>query len=117
VFLGHKKARFDGHFSGELGVENRIRRPYVRLPSARRASQVVRVPISYEPLMAERTSPFQFLQQVRAEATKIVWPSRRETGISTVMVLAMAVLASIFFLLVDQVISMGVTTLLGLGGG
>jgi preprotein translocase subunit SecE len=78
---------------------------------------LVRVPISYEPLMAERTSPFQFLQQVRAEAAKIVWPSRRETGISTVMVLALAVLAAIFFLVADQVISLGVTTLLGLGSG
>ncbi len=67
--------------------------------------------------MAERTSPFQFLQQVRAEAAKIVWPSRRETGISTVMVLAMAVLAAVFFLVVDEVISLGVTTLLGVGGG
>jgi len=67
--------------------------------------------------MAERTSPFQFLQQVRAEATKIVWPSRRETGISTAMVLAMAVLAAIFFLVVDELLSLGVTTVLGLGGG
>ena len=66
--------------------------------------------------MAERTSPFQFLQQVRAEAAKIVWPSRRETGVSTAMVMAMAVLMAIFFLLVDQVISFVITSLLGLGG-
>jgi preprotein translocase subunit SecE len=66
--------------------------------------------------MAERTNPIQFLQQVRAEATKIVWPSRRETAISTAMVIAMAFLAAIFFLVADQLISFGVTTLLGLGG-
>ena len=66
--------------------------------------------------MAERTSPFQFLQQVRAEAAKIVWPTRRETGISTVMVLIMAVLAAIFFFITDQAISFGVQTLLGFGG-
>jgi preprotein translocase subunit SecE len=66
-------------------------------------------------LMAERTNPFTFLQQVRAETAKVVWPSRRETMISTVMVLAMAILASIFFLLVDWLLSFGVTTLLGLG--
>ena len=66
--------------------------------------------------MAEKTNPFQFLQQVRAEAAKIVWPSRRETGVSTVMVLVMAFAASIFFLLADQVISRGVALLLGIGG-
>ena len=66
--------------------------------------------------MAERTNPFQFLQQVRAEAAKIVWPSRRETGISTVMVVIMAFMAAIFFLLADQIISFSVTSLLGLGG-
>ena len=66
--------------------------------------------------MAEKTNPFQFLQQVRAEAAKIVWPSRRETGVSTVMVLIMAFTASIFFLLADQVISRGVALLLGIGG-
>ncbi len=66
--------------------------------------------------MAERTNPFQFLQQVRAEAAKIVWPSRRETGISTIMVLIMAFFAAIFFLLADQVISRVVAFLLGVGG-
>jgi len=66
--------------------------------------------------MAERTNPITFLQQVRAEASKVVWPTRRETMISTVMVLIMAVLASIFFLLADTLISFGVQFLLGLGG-
>ncbi|HMN85754.1 MAG TPA: preprotein translocase subunit SecE [Bauldia sp.] len=65
--------------------------------------------------MAERTNPFTFLQQVRAEAAKVVWPSRRETAISTVMVLVMAVLASIFFLVADQILSFGVSYLLGIG--
>jgi len=66
--------------------------------------------------MAERFNPFAFLQQVRAEAAKIVWPSRRETAISTVMVVVMAVFASIFFLLADQVMSRGVSLLLGVPG-
>ncbi len=65
--------------------------------------------------MAERTNPFIFLQQVRAEASKIVWPSRRETTISTVMVVVMAFVAAILFLVADQVISFGVKWLLGLG--
>ena len=76
---------------------------------------MVRVPIAYEHSMAERTNPFTFLQQVRAEAAKVVWPSRRETAISTVMVLVMVVLASLFFLLADQVLSFGVSYLLGTG--
>lgn len=65
--------------------------------------------------MADRTNPFTFLQQVRAETAKVVWPTRRETMISTVMVLVMAVLASLFFLLADTLISFVVTFLLGLG--
>ncbi len=67
--------------------------------------------------MAEKTNPFTFLQQVRAEASKIVWPSRRETGVSTVMVIIMAFLAAIMFLVADQVISMGIKLVLGLGTG
>ena len=67
--------------------------------------------------MAERFNPFTFLQQVRAEAAKIVWPSQRETMISTVMVVVMAFLAAIMFLIADQVISLGVKWLLGLGSG
>jgi preprotein translocase subunit SecE len=65
--------------------------------------------------MAERTNPFQFLQQVRAEASKVVWASRRETAISTVMVIGFAFVAAVFFLIADQIISWGVTFLLGLG--
>jgi preprotein translocase subunit SecE len=66
--------------------------------------------------MAERTNPFTFLQQVRAEVAKVVWPSRRETAITTLMVTVFAILASIFFLVVDQVLGWGVSLLLGLGG-
>ncbi len=65
--------------------------------------------------MAERINPLTFLQQVRAEAAKIVWPSRRETAISTVMVLIMAILASLFFLVADQVLSYGVSFILNVG--
>jgi preprotein translocase subunit SecE len=65
--------------------------------------------------MAERFNPFTFLQQVRAEAAKIVWPSRRETAISTAMVIVMAILAAIFFLVADQVMARGVAFLLGVG--
>ena len=65
--------------------------------------------------MAERTNPFTFLQQVRAEVAKVVWPTRRETVISTIMVFAFAALAAVFFLIVDQLLGLGVGFLLGLG--
>ena len=71
--------------------------------------------MSYERFMAERPNPFTFLQQVRAEAVKVVWPSRRETGISTAMVIVMAFVAAIFFLVADQLMSWLVSFVLGLG--
>ena len=57
-------------------------------------------------------NPVKFLQEVRQEVSKVTWPTRNETLISTVMVLAMVALASIFFLLADQIISWGVQFLL-----
>ena len=62
-----------------------------------------------------RTSPFKFLQEVRAETNKVTWPSRKETTITTAMVFVMVAVASIFFLVADQVIRIGVTFLLGIG--
>ena len=58
------------------------------------------------------TSPFEFLQQVRAEGTKVTWPSRRETLITTAMVFLFAILAALFFLLSDWMIRFTMTTLL-----
>ncbi|PST21246.1 preprotein translocase subunit SecE [Rhizobium sp. JAB6] len=54
--------------------------------------------------MASKTNPIAFLRQVRSETSKITWPSRRETMISTVMVLVMVVFASLFFFAADQLI-------------
>jgi len=62
-----------------------------------------------------KTNPFEFLQQVRAEGSKVTWPTRKETMITTAMVFVMAVLASVFFLLSDMVIRWGVSLILGLG--
>ena len=62
-----------------------------------------------------RTSPFKFLQEVRAETNKVTWPSRRETLITTAMVFVMAAVMSIFFLVADQIIRLLVTTVLGIG--
>lgn len=63
-----------------------------------------------------KINPAQFVRQVRQEVSKVTWPSRRETGITTVMVFVMMFLAAIFFLLVDQVFSWGVKFILGTGG-
>ncbi len=62
-----------------------------------------------------RTNPFEFLQQVRTEVAKVTWPTRRETFITTIMVLIMSVLAALFFLGVDWVLSMLVQVILGMG--
>ena len=59
-----------------------------------------------------KTNPLEFLQEVRQETRKITWPSRKETMITTVMVLLMVVLASIFFLIVDAVLKWGVEKVL-----
>ena len=65
--------------------------------------------------MMAKVSPFKFLQEVRQEASKITWPSWRETVITTIMVFVMAALAGVFFLLVDQVIRVVVAFVLGIG--
>lgn len=57
----------------------------------------------------------QFVREVRQEASKVTWPSRKETMISTIMVLIMVFLAAIFFFLVDQVLAFGVEQILGFG--
>lgn len=57
-----------------------------------------------EHLMASKSNPFTFLQEVRAETAKVTWPSRRETMISTIMVLVMVVFASVFFFTADFLI-------------
>jgi len=62
-----------------------------------------------------KTSPFEFIQQVRSEVAKVTWPTRKETIITTGMVLVMVVLAALFFLAVDQILSTVVGFVLGLG--
>ena len=62
----------------------------------------------------KRTSPIKFFQEVRAEARKITWTSRRETWITSVMVLIMVVMAAIFFFVTDWLLSMGVSGVLRL---
>ena len=63
-----------------------------------------------------KISPFKFLQEVRAEADKVTWPTRRETLITTIMVFVMVALASVLFLVADQVIRILITFILGIAG-
>ena len=63
--------------------------------------------------MAAKTSPFSFLQQVRSETAKVVWPSRRETMISTIMVMVMVVFASAFFFVADLVFGYAMSLIQG----
>ena len=61
-----------------------------------------------------RASLFKFLQEVRAEGQKVTWPTRKETTVTTIMVFIMVVIASIFFLLADQIMRITVSFLLGI---
>ncbi len=63
-----------------------------------------------------RTNPLQFIQQVRAEVSKVVWPTRREVTLTTIMVFIMAALTAVFFFLVDLLIRTGLQGILGLFG-
>jgi len=62
-----------------------------------------------------KVDPVKFFSEVRQEASKVTWPTRRETVISTGMVFVMVVLAALFFFVVDEVLSLGVKLLFGLG--
>ncbi len=62
------------------------------------------------------TNPFQFIQQVRSEVSKVVWPTRREVMLTTLMVLAMATVTAIFFSLIDLAIRSGLTAVLNIAG-
>ncbi|MFT6510073.1 MAG: preprotein translocase subunit SecE [Parvibaculaceae bacterium] len=61
-----------------------------------------------------KSSPSKFVREVRSEANKVSWPTRRETAITTVMVFIMVFLAAVFFFVADQILSWGVSFLLGL---
>ncbi|MFT7595988.1 MAG: preprotein translocase subunit SecE [Paracoccaceae bacterium] len=62
------------------------------------------------------TNPIQFVQQVRAEIAKVVWPTRREVMLTTVMVFIMAALTAVFFAMVDLLIRGGLQGILGMFG-
>ena len=57
-------------------------------------------------------NPFEFLQEVRAETSKVTWPTRRETLITTIMVFIFVAVTSLFFFLTDQVLRVAMGTFL-----
>lgn len=61
------------------------------------------------------TNPFQFTQEVRQEAGKVTWPNRRETLITTGLVIVMCIFASLFLFGVDQAIHLAISFILGFG--
>ena len=62
------------------------------------------------------TNPLDFVQQTRAEIGKVVWPTRRDVVLTTVMILILAALAAVFFSVVDLLIRSGLTGLLSIFG-
>ena len=63
-----------------------------------------------------RTSPAQFVREVRQELSKVTWPTRKELIVTTATVFAMAIAAALFFFVVDQIIAWVVQLILGIGG-
>ena len=60
--------------------------------------------------------PVKYVQEVKNEMDKVTWPSRRETTVTSIMVLIFVFIAAIFFLLSDQLLSWVVGLILGIGG-
>ena len=104
AILRHLAELATSQFSNDVFqmVETPVKSAYLRV-----ITNVLRI------IMA-RTNPFQFIQQTRAEITKVVWPTRREVLITTAMVLLLAIIAAIFFSGVDAVIRLGLRSVLGM---
>ncbi len=62
-----------------------------------------------------KLNPAQFVREVRQEASRVTWPSRKETLITTGLVLGLSALAAIFFLVVDQLIQLAMRLIFGIG--
>jgi preprotein translocase subunit SecE len=84
----------------------------------RAKAAAVAAPVAAAPAAPKkRTSPLKFFQEVRAEARKITWTSRKETWITSVMVAIMVIMAALFFWLVNTVLNFAITWLLRVATG
>lgn len=61
-------------------------------------------------------NPAKFFREVRAEVSRVTWPSRKETMVTTGLVLGMVALAAMFFFFVDQIVGLAVRVLFGVSG-
>lgn len=62
-----------------------------------------------------RTSPLEFVRQVRQEVSKVTWPTRKETIVTTILVFLMVFICAVFFLVIDRVLAWSISLILGLG--
>ena len=69
-----------------------------------------------EAVLMSKFNPFEFVQEVRQEVAKVTWPTRKEVWVTTLMVLIMVALASVFFLITDLALGQLVNMVLGLRG-
>ena len=63
-----------------------------------------------------KTSPVQFFRQVAQEVSKVTWPTKKETWLTSVMVVTLVFIAAMFFFLVDMGLGYAVKLILGFGG-
>ena len=60
-----------------------------------------------------KTSPGVFVRQVRQEMSKVTWPSRREIGVSVILVFVFSAVIGVYFLIVDKILTFGVSMIFG----
>lgn len=97
--------------SSPSAIKNRAARTAAALaPAGQAPSAVAAAP-------KKPFNPVQFFREVRAEARKITWTTRKETWITSVMVFIMVIVASLFFLLVDWLLGAGANLLLKFAAG
>ena len=68
-------------------------------------------------LEKKKTSPAKFVRQVRQEMQKVTWPERRDTFISSAIIILLVILFSLFFLLTDQIWSFSIKKIIQIGSG
>ncbi|MBX9622085.1 MAG: preprotein translocase subunit SecE [Alphaproteobacteria bacterium] len=62
-----------------------------------------------------KISPIEFIRQVRQEASKVTWPTRKETTVTTILVFLMVFICAAFFLIIDRILAWVVSLILGMG--
>ena len=63
-----------------------------------------------------KINPAKFAREVKLETAKVSWPTRRETMVTTAIVLAISTCASVFFVMIDSLVAMVIQLILGIGG-